>query len=103
MQFARRGIREVLIMDNGSEFDNQEFTSFKWHFEHRTSSPINPQSNGEVENSVKACKGLPVKAKNDPLFKQFSIGATPPSEEFSTSPVQRLLGLRTRTLLQTAK
>ena len=28
VQFARHGIPEVLITDNGSEFDNQEFKNF---------------------------------------------------------------------------
>ena len=67
VQFARHGIPEVLITDNGSEFDNQEFKNFssQWHFEHRTSSPRYPQSNGKVENAVKTCKGLLVKAKED--------------------------------------
>ena len=63
VQFARRGIPEVLITDNGSEFDNNEFKNFssQWHFEHRTSSPRYPQSNGKVANAVKTCKGLLMK------------------------------------------
>ena len=65
VQIARHGIPEVLITDNGSEFDNQEFKNFssQWHFEHRTSSPRYPQSNGMVANAVKTCKGLLVKTK----------------------------------------
>ena len=67
VQFARHGIAEVLITDNGSEFDNQELKNYysQWHFEHRTSCPRYPQSNGKVENDVKTCKGLLVKAKED--------------------------------------
>lgn len=67
VQFARHGIPEVLITDNGPEFDNQEFKSFssQWQFEQRTSSPRYPQSNGKVENAVKTCKGLLMKAKED--------------------------------------
>ena len=107
VQFARHGIPEVLITDNGSEFDNQEFKNFssQWHFEHRTSSPRYPQSNGKVENAVKTCKGLLVKAKEDkkdPLLAILDWRNTP-SEGFSTSPAQRLMGRRTRTLLPTAE
>ena len=107
VQFARHGIPEVLITDNGSEFDNQEFKNFssQWHFEHRTSSPRYPQSHGKVENAVKTCKGLLVKAKEDkkdPLLAILDWRNTP-SEGFSTSPVQRLMGRRTRTLLPTAE
>ena len=44
VQFACHGIPEVLISDNGTEFDNQEFKNFStdWQFEHQTSSPKNP-------------------------------------------------------------
>lgn len=106
VQFARHGIPEVLITDNGSEFDNREFQSFssEWNFDHRTSSPRYPQSNGKVENAVKTCKGLLMKAKDDkkdPLLAILDWRNTP-SEGFSTSPVQRLMGRRTRTLLPTA-
>ena len=107
VQFTHHGITEVLITDNGSEFDNQEFKNFssQWHFEHRTSSPRYPQSNGKVENAVKTCKGLLVKAKEDkkdPLLAILDWRNTP-SEGFSTSPVQRLMDRRTCTLLPTAK
>ena len=36
VQFTCHGIPEVLITDNGPEFDNQEFKNFssQWHFEH---------------------------------------------------------------------
>jgi len=107
VQFARHGIPEVLMTDNGSEFDNQEFQNFssEWHFDHRTSSPRYPQSNGKVENAVKTCKGLLMKAKEDkkdPLLAILDWRNTP-SEGFSTLPVQRLMGRRTRTLLPTAE
>ena len=107
VQFAHHGIPEVLITDNGSEFDNQELKNFssQWHFEHRTSSPRYPQSNGKVENAVKTCKGLLVKAKEDKKDPLLTIldWRNAPSEGFSTSPVQRLMGRRTHTLLPTAE
>ena len=67
VQFAQHGIPEVLISDNRPEFDNQEFNNFStdWRFEHRTSSPRYPQATGKVENTVKTCKGLLLKAKDD--------------------------------------
>ncbi|XP_022786150.1 uncharacterized protein K02A2.6-like [Stylophora pistillata] len=106
-QFARHGIPEVLISDNGPEFDNQEFKNFStdWQFEHRTSSPRYPQANGKVEKAVKTCKGLLSKAKEDKRDPLLAILAwrNTLSEGFSTSPVQRLMGRRTRTLLSTAQ
>ena len=68
------------------------------------SSPRYPESNGKVENAVKTCKGLLVKAKEDKKGPLLAIlnWRTTLSEGFSTSPVQRLMGQRTRTLLPTA-
>ena len=41
VQFARHGIPEVLITDNGPECGNQEFNNFSsaWQVEHHMSSP----------------------------------------------------------------
>ena len=107
VQFARHGIPEVLISNNGPEFDNQEFKNFStdWQFEHRTSGPRYPQANGKVENAVKTYKGLLLKTKEDkrdPLLAILTWRNTP-SEGFSTLPVQRLVGRRTHTLLPTAE
>lgn len=58
-----------------------------------------------MENAVKTCKGLLVKAKEDkkdPLLAILDWRNTP-IEVFSTSPVQRPMGRRTRTLLPTAE
>ena len=106
VQFARHGIPEVLIMDKGPEFDNQEFKSFssQWQFEQQSSQRY-PQSNGKVENAVKTCKGLLMKAKEDkkdPLLGILDWRNTL-SEGFSTSPAQRLMGQCTHTLLPTAE
>lgn len=51
--FARHGIPEILMSDNGSQFSGA-FTSFAtlYGFSHITSSPRFPQSNGEVEGAV---------------------------------------------------
>ena len=46
--FAEHGIPEVLHTDNGPQFANSLFTEFAtdWKFDHNTSSPRNPKSNG---------------------------------------------------------
>ncbi len=43
MQMARYGIPDVVISDNGPQFDLKQFKTFqqKWQFEHVTSSPVN--------------------------------------------------------------
>ena len=105
VQFARHGRPDVLITDSGTQFTSSAFSAFvkEWQFEHRTSSPRYPQSNGRAENAVKTCKSLMKKAKadgQDPLLALLDWRNTP-TEGLGTSPVQRLMGRRTRTFLPT--
>ncbi|KAK7901627.1 hypothetical protein WMY93_018396 [Mugilogobius chulae] len=103
--FARQGIPDVLVSDNGPQYSSQEFKSFstKWEFQHRTSSPGYPQSNGKAESAVKTAKRLMKKAAaagQDPYLAILDHRNTP-SQGLNTSPAQRLLCRRTRTLLPT--
>ena len=58
--YARYGVPDTVITDNGPQFASQEFSSFArvWGFVHTTSSPYYPQSNRKVENAVKTIKRL---------------------------------------------
>ena len=97
VHFARHGIPAVLITDNGPEFLNEEVRKFakEWKFDHRTSSPRYPQSNGKAENAVKTSKGLLLKSLLAILHWRNT-----PRRGFGTSPAQRLMGSRTRRHLQ---
>ncbi|KAI0227412.1 hypothetical protein LSAT2_022149, partial [Lamellibrachia satsuma] len=55
IHFARFGVPDKVISDNGPQFACEEFKLLakRWEFEHITSSPRYPQSNGKVENAVK--------------------------------------------------
>ena len=104
--FARHGIPDTLYSDNGPQFTSREFKEFAsvWHFDHQTSSPHYPQSNGKIENAVKTAKRLLTKAKasgQDPYLDILDWRNTP-SPSIGSSPVQRLFGRRTKTLLPTA-
>ena len=72
--FARFGIPEVLVSDNGPQYSSAEFADFLRHLdiEHRTSrpSPTYPQGNGKAENAVRTVKSLwrkALAAGEDPL------------------------------------
>lgn len=105
--FSRHGIPDIIYSDNGPQFSAREFKEFSnnYQFKHITSSPRYPQSNGKVENSVKTIKRILTKADKDNSDPYLAIldWRNTPSETYNCSPVQRLMGRRTKTLLPTAK
>lgn len=58
--FARHGIPETFVSDNGPQYTSEQFRKFAkgWNFKHITSSPHYPQSNGKAENAVKTVKNI---------------------------------------------
>lgn len=101
--FARYGIPDVLVTDNGTQFASAEFAVFAetWSFEHQTSSPRYPQSNGKAENAVQTDKRLFKKCKASGQSEYLALldWRNTPTEGVGTSPAQRLLGRRCKTLL----
>ena len=96
-----------MFTDNGPQFVCREFKEFEreWEFQHSTSSPLHPQSNGKVENSVKTCKLLMKKAllsKGDVHLALLEFRNTP-SERDGVSLSQKLFSRRTRARLPTTK
>ena len=105
--FALHGCPDRLISDNGPPFDSSEFRRFakEWDFEHCTSSPGNSKANGKVEPAVKTAKKLVRNAYDtgsDPYIAILDYPNTP-TQGMSSSPAQRLLNRRARTLLPTTK
>uniref|UniRef100_A0AAQ4NZT5 Gypsy retrotransposon integrase-like protein 1 n=1 Tax=Gasterosteus aculeatus aculeatus TaxID=481459 RepID=A0AAQ4NZT5_GASAC len=103
--FARQGIPDSVMSDNGPQYASQDFQKFceLWGFQHVTSSPGYPQSNGKAESDVKTAKRLLMKAKaagQDPYLAILDHRNTP-SQGLDSSPAQRLLSRRTKTLLPT--
>lgn len=56
--FARYGIPNQVVKDNGPQFKSQEFANFAaaYEFEHTPTSPYNSKGNGKVESAVKTAK-----------------------------------------------
>ena len=105
--FSRYGSPEVLISDNGPQYSSDEFSRFamNWDFEHRPSSPGNSQANGKAESAVKIAKNIIKKAikSGQDVFMAILDYRNTPTQGMETSPTQRSLGRRTRTLLPTSE
>ena len=97
--FSHHGIPLIVRSDNGPQFDSEEFEKFSanYNFEHSTSSPRYPQSNGFVERGVKTVKNL-LKKSQDPYLTLLNYRATPLSW-CGRSPTELLMGRKERTTL----
>ena len=97
--FSRHGILEVLRTDNGPQYAAQEMAEFarQYGFQHVTSSPRYPQSNGFAERMVKTVKRL-LKKSPDPYLAMMAYRATP-MPWCGVSPSEMLMGRRIRTTL----
>ena len=105
--FSRYGIPDTVISDNGPQFSSEEFLNFskRWGFNHITSSPKHSQSNGLSESAVKTAKRLVTRAllaHEDSYLSLLDLRNTP-TQGMSTSPVERLLNRRTKTMLPTSE
>ena len=96
--FARHGIPETVISDNGPQYSSQEFSNFaiSYGFSHITSSPGHPSGNGEAERAVRTVKQL-LKGAKDPYLALLSYHSSPIKNGYS--PAELLMGRKLRTTL----
>ena len=104
---ARYGIPKQLVTDNGPQFVSDEFRKFTegWGIEHTTTSPHHSQANGKCEAAVKVAKRMlrkTTKSGEDQYLALLNVRNVP-TQGVDSSPAQRLLGRRTRTLLPTTQ
>ena len=94
--FARHGIPDKVVSDNGPQFQASEFAKFadNYGFKHEPSSPKYPQSNGEVERAVKTVKSL-LRKSTDPYLALMAYRSTPLENGYS--PSELLFGRKIRT------
>ncbi|UYV79403.1 K02A2.6-like [Cordylochernes scorpioides] len=100
--FARHGIPETVVSDNGTQFGAaREFANFarQYGFTHVTSSPRFPQNNGMAEAGVKIAK-LILKKNQDPSLGLLEYRSTPLENGYS--PAELLMGRKLRTTLPIA-
>lgn len=97
--FARHGIPEIVRSDNGPQYASREFADFAetYGFQHITSSPRFPQSNGQAERMVQTVKQL-LRNSDDPHLALLTYRATP-MPWCERSPSELLFGRRIRTTL----
>ena len=95
--FSRHGVPSVLMSDNGPQFDSRDMKEFAnaYGFQHITSSPHYPQSNGLAERTVKTMKKL-LKHTADPYMVLPSYRSTP-LPWCNYSPAELLMGKKVKT------
>ena len=101
--FSEHGIPEKVVSDNGPHFSSQSFTEFSksWGFEHATSSPHYPRSNGQVERTIQTVKAALTKvreARQDEYLAMLSLRNTP-IDNALPSPAQLLYRRKPRDTL----
>jgi hypothetical protein len=104
--FRTHGIPEMVLCDNGTQFNSQEFLQFARHFEFKVSfcSPYHKEGNGKAEATIEDAKNLIKKCaqnKEDLDLALLVHRNTPKS--IGLSPVQRLYSRRTRCSVPFAK
>ena len=96
--FARHGIPQTIVSDNGPQFSSSQFSQFtkEFHIHHVTSSPCYLQANGEAERAVQTVKGL-LNRSEDPYMALLAYRSTPLKQGYS--PAELLMGRLIRTTL----
>ena len=100
--FARHGIPEEVITDNGPQFIAELFSEFarNYQFSHITSSPYHPMSNGEAKRAVGTVKSL-LRKKGDPYLALLAYRVTPLQNGYSLCHL--LMGRTLRSTLPTTR
>ena len=102
MMFSRLRIPEVVRSDNETQYSSRRLKRFaeSWRFQHITSSPEYPRSNGMAERYIQVIKNMLTKAKDsgqDPYLVMLEARNIP--VDGLATPVQLLCGQTLRSVL----
>ena len=99
--FARHGIPQTVMSDNGPQYAAAAFVKFarEYGFAHITSSPRYPQSNGAAERAVRTVKSL-LDKNGDPYAALLAYRSTPLENGYSLA--EHLMGHKLRTTVPVA-
>ena len=98
--FAHQGTPEVVVSDNGPQFNSRVFISFSenYGFTHLTSSPLHPLGNDEAEHAVLMMK-KPLKKVDNPYIALLNYRAKPLqilcSPSFTSRKVSKAVSIQT--------
>ncbi|KAA3676508.1 uncharacterized protein DEA37_0007238 [Paragonimus westermani] len=106
--FSQHDFPEILVSDNGSQFSSTQFRDFcsRSNFQHVSTPPYHPQSNGQVERFVDTLKRALLISREEETMDEFLqtfllvYRSTPnPAAPDGCSPSEVLMGRKLRTVL----
>ena len=103
-QFARHGIPDECITDNGPQFESHEYSRFAREYGFITckSSPYHSRGNGKAESAVKIAKNILKKSHHEDPYLALLAYRNTPQQEYNYSPSQRLMSRRLHDIIPTA-
>ena len=104
-QFARHGIPDELITDNGPQFESHEYSRFagEYSFTIVKSSPYYSRENGKEESAVKIAKNILKKSRKEDPYLAHSAYRNTPHQGYNYSPAQRLMSRGLKDIIPTAQ
>jgi len=103
-QFARHGIPDELITDNGALNSSHEYSRLarEYGFTMVKSSPYYSRGNGKAESAVKIAKNILKKSRKEDPYPALLAYRNTPQQGYNYSPAQRLMSRRFKDIIPTA-